>query len=198
MKRRLVTLAIPFAHETKEARLVETMRSACEELGLHGEPAKMGPHATIIPPFYCTEREMKGMAILSHLTWKWNGGQTEAHAYAIDVFEPPTQDSDVGAIYIALDIDAEYRRYVERHKINWPFPFKYPPARRSPSDRIWIPHLSVIEAPGLHNAVRGKKAKLGRKLGAISAHDRLISFGEPLLFERVVRGEEKRWEQVLV
>jgi hypothetical protein len=194
MHQRLVTLAFPFPHGTQGASVVKSMEEACREVGLEGTTAKLGPHATIIPPFYCTKREMMAMAILTRLMWKWNGGLVQAHAIGVDVFEPPDAESNVGAVYVSLNVDEDYRHYVERHKINWPFPFKYPPARRNPSDRTWIPHLSVIEGPDLHLKMKGKKAKLNRKLGELLAHERLIDFNEPILFER----QGGRWEQVQV
>ncbi len=195
MERLILTFAFPFQENTEGAWLVRTLRRACEVRGLVGEPAKMGPHATIIPPFYCTEKEKRLLAALSRHTWKLvstlNTLQLRVPIEGLNVFEPPVPGSDKGALYIALKMNEEYREFVERHKLDWPLEYFHPPIRSNAVERAWIPHIHVIEGQNLHKTAPRHFPEMREYL-----YGRTITLGEPLFFEKKEQGGQTYWSQV--
>lgn len=188
-----VTVAFPFPVGTDGHRLVILAEEVCRKKGLAGEPAKMGPHATIIPPFYCTEHEIYGMAAMARLGWSLHGSEYRTRVTGFGVFDPPAATSAVGALYTALEMPEHFRRSVERHKLNWPFQFVHAPVQAYAADRIWNPHISIIEGPLLH-----KEAKLLLPDLNPYVEDRIVTIGEPLLFVEKREDDRKWWEQVHV
>ena len=153
----------------------------------------MGPHATIIPPFKCTEGEKKAMAILTRHMWKFNGRYISVKATGFGVFGPAKPDSDIGAVYVNLEMDDQYREYVEKHKNDWPFEFVHTPSQTTAVERVWIPHLSVIEGPNLHEIAPPQFPALDEYV-----RDKIVALGEPLFFEKKTQGQNSYWSQVLV
>ncbi len=190
MEQHILTFAFPFDSGTKGAGLARFAESACKSRGLVGNTPKMGPHATIIPPFYCTGREKKAIATLTRHMWKFNGRFVHVKATGFGVFNPTKQDSNIGAIYIDLELDENYRGYVEKHKLDWPFEFVHPPSQTNAVDRVWIPHMSIIEGPNLHETAPPEFPALNEYV-----QDKIVTLGEPLFFEKETRGH---WSQVLM
>lgn len=189
----IITLAFPFPKGEKGAGLITFAQNLCEKNGLHGTPPKMGPHATIIPPFYCTDREMMTMAILTRQMWKFSGRFMHVSTTGFGVFPPVEQFDDTGAIYIGLELDEHYREFIEKHKLGWPLPFVHPPGQTTAVDRVWVPHLSVIEGPSLHKEAEAILPHLNEYV-----ENKRITLGEPLFFKKSKKGGETSWSPVLV
>lgn len=187
------TIAFPFPVGTSGYGITIIAQEVCKANGLTGDPAKLGPHATIIQPFLCEEKDLQIMAAMGRLVWGLNGQEHQARIANFGIFGPAAPDSSIGAIYLALEIPEHYRRTVERYKLNWPFPFVHPPARTNATDRIWNPHISVIEGPLLHEQARPLLSGLNGYV-----EDRIVHIGEPLVFRERKQGESKWWEQVHV
>lgn len=193
MDQHILTFAFPFDSAVNGAGLVRLAQEVCKNHDLYGNPPKMGAHATIIPPFKCTEREKKAVAILTRQMWRFNGHPVDAQATGFGVFGPAKPDSNIGAIYVALELDEQYRQYIEKHKLEWPFEFVHPPSQTTAVDRVWIPHLSVIEGPNLHERAPKHFPSLNEYV-----RDRIVTLREPLFFEKKTLGQDSYWSQVLV
>lgn len=192
MDQHVLTFCFPFPHGTKGAALVRLAQDVCKANGLVGKPSKMGPHASILPPFYCNYREKKALAALARHMWKFNGREVQAKATGFNVFPPPSPEKE-STLYIEIEVDEEYRTFVERHKLKWPFEFVHTPAQTNPVDRVWIPHMSVIEGPGLHEKALPLLPRINEYM-----YEKIITFGEPLFFEEKISGDTAQWFPVLV
>ncbi len=153
----------------------------------------MGPHATIIPPFYCTASERRLVALLVRSMWKFSGKTLRVPVKGFNVFGPPVPDSDIGALYLEMEINEDYREFIEKHKLEWPLEFISPLASSSATDRVWIPHMSLLEGPNLHVAAKKLLPELNEYV-----EDKFIEYGEPLFFEKHEKDGNKWWTQVLV
>lgn len=193
MNQNILTFCFPFSVGTRGAALVRLVEEVCKVNGLTGRPAKLGPHATVIPPFYCSDRERKAIATLTRHMWKFNGKEVDVRATSLNVFAPESPGKD-SALYIKVRMDGEYRDFVERHKLDWPFEFVHLPAQTNPVDRVWVPHISVIEGPGLYE----KATPLLHRISEDCVYDKVVTLGEPLFFEKKKVGDTVRWFPVLV
>lgn len=189
----VATVAFPFPVGTTGYGLTMQMIEICRQHNLIGSPAKMGPHATILPPFRCLEHEIRGMAAMARLVWDLNGREYKTRVTGVGTFGPSAQNSTVGALYLALEMPEGYRRSVERHKTNWPFEFVYASARANATDRVWNPHLSIIEGPFLHEVATPLLPTLNEY-----AENRIVTIGEPLIFVEKKEAGAKWWDQVHV
>lgn len=176
------------------SNLVCRLQEVCQSHQLGGTGPKLGPHATLMPPFRATERELGLAAVLMRAMWKLKPGKVVVDAQQVAVFDPPEEGSTVGAIYVEVEIPSDYHEFIERHKLNWPLPFVHPPATRNPSDRIWIPHITVLKGDGLHVRARKLLPPLNEYVDG-----RRIDLLEPYVFrKRFGPGGESWWEKVLV
>lgn len=192
MDQHTLTFAFPFPAGEKGARLVNLAQDVCAQKGLRGNPPNMGPHATIIPPFYCSTKERQAISMLTRHMWKFNGKWVLVKAGEFGVFSPSKPNDNTGAIYISLEIDPHYREFVEKHKIDWPFEFVNKPSQTAAVERVWIPHLSVIEGPDLHTQAPPLFPQLNEYVS-----DRVVVLGEPLFFEKQKIEGKTQWSPIL-
>jgi hypothetical protein len=185
------TYAFPFPQESDGAKLVNLVYGLVGEQGIHGVRPKMGPHATVIPPFVCDEAALHGMACMSRALWRLAKPKITVEVKGLGFFPPPDPEAPEGvdALYIALEVDEAYREFVEAIKLGWKFPYAVPVAMSDPSDRVWVPHVSLLEAPGLKKAAEPYERHIGECL-----RGKLIGLPEPLFFWK----KDNRWQKYLV
>lgn len=184
------TLAHGFPKGSQGAEFVGLALNICGEHSVGGAFSKMGPHMTVIPPFFRNREEMMFVASCLRAERALHSESTvEAMITGVDFF---SVGGDNESLYLAIEVPKGYAEHVEWMKAAHPFKWVHWPLHDNAVEPIYVPHIHVIEGPKLKARVEPFLEKLNRVF-----RGRPLQLPPSCFYEKVRRGDERRYQQFI-
>lgn len=181
------TLAHYYPEGSRISAIVEKIREVCLPVSPNAKKPKLGNFTTLLPPFRAHIDEMEnfvtGLTIARALYEGNKRGPNFAETQSIDFFRNPGVDT----LILRLALSENYHAMIEAYrnelcKFNeWVFPI---------FGNTYIPHICILEGPGLYEDLEAKRLELKRSL---PIHRFRLPF--PTIMVKVVENGTTRWEE---
>lgn len=188
MKVEKFLLMHPFPHDSPAAILADDIATFYKEKTKGTTRPKLGPHITLLPPFYAPRDEMihlsKGLDMMKALYRDLKHSLMEARISEIGFFNNPNN----GVLILKIKLPSHYQAVVEDYKkglshfATWVFP---------PDDLSFNPHLCIFEGETVYRDLQKLVKEFPRsKIEGVS-----FNLPTPTIMRKVEEGDKARWEE---